>query len=390
MAGNNQEKIKVVFLVGNGFDISCGLKVSYSDFYRWYLKQPAPNDKVDAMKKSIEKYMLEFGGKKYSSNSADTIQDQITWADFEMGLGEYTQNCSDAEAFEACYRDALKSLATYINKQAERFDVNGTPEPELERFADGIIHWTDDLRTGARNKIHIRSVSGVEYSFVSFNYTVILRDIINKVKELYYEKTGVSPFGEVINVHGYTDWLPIFGVSAEEQISNPQFKKNERITGFFIKRQCVENIAEDWYEKASQIIENSDVLCLFGTSIGSTDSIWWEKILYLLLKKPYMNVVLYTHSDPPDPIFSGDGIAKDKETRERLLRYGINISEEGKRELEKRIHIVYDQQSSAMKIKLASKKFEFDLSELLKEAEAAEEAEATDDSASIDSLFPVT
>ena len=31
--------MRITFLIGNGFDISCGIRSSYGDFYKWYCKQ---------------------------------------------------------------------------------------------------------------------------------------------------------------------------------------------------------------------------------------------------------------------------------------------------------------------------------------------------------------
>lgn len=46
--------MNVTFLVGNGFDISAGLKTSYRDFYTWYLSQSTDDPAVTKVKAHIE------------------------------------------------------------------------------------------------------------------------------------------------------------------------------------------------------------------------------------------------------------------------------------------------------------------------------------------------
>jgi hypothetical protein len=37
-------------------------------------------------------------------------------------------------------------------------------------------------------------------------------------------------------------------------------------------------MGEHWYKDAEQQINNSRIICVWGMSLGDTDSIWWGKI----------------------------------------------------------------------------------------------------------------
>ena len=42
--------MKIVYLIGNGFDLNLGLKTSYRDFYKKYIKQKSNSEIVENFK----------------------------------------------------------------------------------------------------------------------------------------------------------------------------------------------------------------------------------------------------------------------------------------------------------------------------------------------------
>ena len=50
-------------------------------------------------------------------------------------------------------------------------------------------------------------------------------------------------------------------------------------------------------ELAEEIIDKSQIICIFGMSMGITDKRWWEKICVWLLSDPHKLLIIYTRSD---------------------------------------------------------------------------------------------
>ena len=69
--------MQITFLVGNGFDISCGIDTSYKGFYNWYLKQDSKTDVIRRFKEDIQDDLIGRGER---------------WADFEFGMGQFSKN----------------------------------------------------------------------------------------------------------------------------------------------------------------------------------------------------------------------------------------------------------------------------------------------------------
>ena len=74
--------MSTVFLIGNGFDLSCGMKTRYSDMYKEYCKI-LPNDSS-----LIKKFKSDIQKDVYNS-----------WADFELGMAKYASELSNEDDF---------------------------------------------------------------------------------------------------------------------------------------------------------------------------------------------------------------------------------------------------------------------------------------------------
>ena len=79
--------MEITFLLGNGFDIQCGLKTSYIDFYKYILEKKYS---IDLNKEADEETVSKIDNMIYREiyKSRDKIE---TWADLEFQLGVFTK-----------------------------------------------------------------------------------------------------------------------------------------------------------------------------------------------------------------------------------------------------------------------------------------------------------
>ena len=124
--------MQITFLVGNGFDIAAGLDTSYAAFYRWYCQQPSPKKHIERFKREIADD-VRTGGKN--------------WADFEIGLGQYTSHftVNHAARFLECYEDAHEMIVKFLELQKDAFDLDHISEEALAFFKDGLLRFYQDL-----------------------------------------------------------------------------------------------------------------------------------------------------------------------------------------------------------------------------------------------------
>ena len=68
------------------------------------------------------------------------------------------------------------------------------------------------------------------------------------------------------------------GVNDESQIANQAFRNKTEYRRLLIKKDINEFCGKGNIKKACDIIDASDIICIFGMSIGTTDKMWWQYI----------------------------------------------------------------------------------------------------------------
>ncbi|SEK24825.1 Bacteriophage abortive infection AbiH [Ruminococcus sp. YRD2003] len=324
----------VTFLVGNGFDISCGLNTSYRSFYDWYLQQPSSSDPIRELKKSI-------------------CNEYENWADFEIGLARYTRNFTidTVDDFFEIYEDARNNIIKFIQVQTENVDLNAISDKQLLDFKNSLITFYAELPPVERMEID-NSFRGqkIEYSFISFNYTFILNEIVDKVSkikpasEMINMASSKSSFinPNVINLHGTLKQFPIVGVTEDIYVPNKEILKAPFFRDLMIKPDSVDAVSQIWYEEAKKRIEESNIICIFGMSLGNSDSMWWERIMTHLSSSPKNHLIIFNYDDNPP---SGTSIYKtlisNDDLKNRMIDYTA-LSSQDIPKIKRQIHIIYN------------------------------------------------
>lgn len=100
--------MNITFLIGNGFDLACGLKTRYVDVYKKYCETESPNENIRNFKKSI-------------------LQDKdINWTDFEMALPKWGEKLNNFSNFQECILDFTVFLDDYLKEQELLIDFEKT------------------------------------------------------------------------------------------------------------------------------------------------------------------------------------------------------------------------------------------------------------------------
>lgn len=332
--------MRITFFVGNGFDISCKIQSSYSEFYKWYCKQEASEfEHVNVFRKTIDEDIK--AGKK-------------NWADFEEALGQYTKNFTKAtvQQFYDCYEDASKKLMEYLSQQIDRFDDNLLSDAELQRLKKGLVEFYYELTPREKNSIKELLDSRISenrvMTFVSFNYTDILDrcissfidkplDVWRDAMQRQYSFTINFP---VIHAHGLLERHPVFGVNDESQIANKELLSIPEFANLMIKPKCVEELGEFWHDDIKKVINDSTIICILGMSMGITDTLWFEKIIRWLQNDNSKHLILFWHTDDPSDNRSNMRFFENRRLAKAKITDYSDCTREQINELDKRIHVV--------------------------------------------------
>lgn len=335
---NEGEHMNITFLVGNGFDISAGIDTSYVSFYKWYQKQPSATECIKDFKENILTDIAN-GGKN--------------WADFEMGLGKYTAHFTleNIDDFFECYEDAHTHMMQYLQERRNAFDSRFLLDNELNALKTGVRDFYAELspqeNTLFREMLEAYVSENKIINFVSFNYTNILDLCVERLaKEPLQTWTyggGVRRFivnSNVIHVHGNTTKYPILGVNDESQIANKELLADPHFCEIMLKPRSVDTIGEFWHRDTEKRVAESSIICVWGMSLGESDTKWWEKILSWLRGDSSRQLIIFWHTVEEVGTLSILKHSRAIETaKNNILKYSKLPAEETQK-LASRIHII--------------------------------------------------
>lgn len=291
----------ITYLIGNGFDISAGLNTRYSDFYKYMISkyesgECSKNDILENIK-----------------NNSDL------WSNLELGLGEYTQEIADdigkLEKFfdEKFQIDTM--LMKYLRIEQERIDWenNNSIQKVRNDFSKYIYNFYNLFAPVERDEIlKICSNSNSVYKVISFNYT----NVIKKCIDLISNKI------ELLYLHGSLEKNnAILGVNDSEQIKNDFFKNSDEMLICMNKLEINNDIGEYTISKAKSILKNSNIICIYGMSIGDTDKYWWQEIINNLKEGLTEMVIIFSYIPDLDINNRVKHRRAKKDIQNQLLRY---------------------------------------------------------------------
>jgi hypothetical protein len=117
------------------------------------------------------------------------------------------------------------------------------------------------------------------------------------------------------------------GVNDEHQIDNLDFKTDTRITRSFIKTESNKAMREFELQNCNRILDESNIICIYGMSLGETDKYWWDSIReWLLVDKKAILLIFWW-----DPFCIKSSVGSCIESRERfqlILRQNMGFSDD--------------------------------------------------------------
>lgn len=282
--------MNITFLVGNGFDIRMGIKSSYKQVEEYYIGL----DKKDKHLKMFQNSLAVKG--EY-------------WANFEKALGQYTADFQDNEQsiFQLCLNDFTEELIDYLKLEELKVDFELCSEEIRNEFIRSISKYDNDIPDRYRNAINaiINSYGNILFRFVSFNYTHLL----DKCLKLSFTKdvvVGKHSFkgavcnhlvnSDVLHIHGELPGPIVMGVDNKDQINNKNWAQQRRFCQKLAKPDINSRAGRLIDDKVQKLIIESNIICIYGMSLGETDKTWW-KLIGSWLRGNNRMLILYVHHD---------------------------------------------------------------------------------------------
>lgn len=270
--------MNIVYIIGNGFDLNLGMKTSYVDFYRDYFQKETGERLVLKLKKEIDS--------KHEN-----------WADLELQLGEYTIEIANLDDLDTILFDMRNSLADYLLKQETKFDFGNV---NREKLLIDIYSPEESLVLDDRRQIQElkkKSTNPWLIDILTFNYTKSVELIIGKEYEgmkLTTHRGKDVAINQIEHIHGSLEENMVLGVNDVLQLANVDFRENLDIQETLVKPEQNRAIKDGKAARCHQRIKTANLICIYGSSLGKTDKLWWDLIGKRLLDGCF--AIIFFHS----------------------------------------------------------------------------------------------
>lgn len=328
--------MNITYFLGNGFDIGLGLETSYKQFYDYY------NDKMRDKNDLI-----------YNELKKDQDNNYENWSDLEVALGRLLQYVSDSdvERFIDAKINMDNLLEEYLMREEDKFTMtDGDNVQFLQKIINDLPNcYSEQDRTIINGILRPNAIRTNIYNVITLNYTNSIDKIFKSCKQniICKKKIGINDCvdktGSVLHLHGELGHQNLLvGVNDETQIIHEKHRNNQQIKLLMIKPYLNEMLGLNKISKAKKIIDGSNIICMYGVSIGQTDKMWWEYIIKWLNTSNQNILIIYNY----DKEFKGNhaykNIVYNAKKREEFLAV-VDLNEDVVKRLSKQIIIKNNQ-----------------------------------------------
>lgn len=304
----------ITFVIGNGFDLQIGLKTRYIDFYKVYCD--IKNNDSDLITK-FKKQILQ-----------DEAQGWKNWSDFELGMGKQAKEFATPGDFLSCFDNFVIQFNTYLHDECNSIDWDNIDQNIKEEFLQSILTFTNRVKSEPK-KIFSQALANpnnhnTNYAFLQFNYTNAFDKLLESIKTQLTQQGTRRAISCSLHVHGELSNHPVIGVDSLEQIKSSHETFSESIKTVFVKPLFLDAIqarnvnVQIPAKKAIATIRSSNIICVFGASMGDTDKTWWKEIGDWLINPDKILVVFDVCGDEDDGISPLGFILRENDVNTRI------------------------------------------------------------------------
>lgn len=280
--------MNLLFLIGNGFDLSFGMHSRYNDMYDSYVKSESPNMNIARFKESIE-------------------ENYETWGDFEVAMAKDTPEFISEDDFVECLRNFKEFLLGYMNREyirvVEQYKLH-TYTPMIDEMISSVNGVYGGLIKNVQNDIQLEvgmnDKQRIKIRTINFNYTDlfdVFLEIALKDKRMQSRYDSFQK-QDIIHIHGTLQdggaYLTL-GVDDISQLGKSRWQASEKTRTAFIKPEFNKITDRDKADDAKKYINESNIICIYGHSMGPSDNTWVSEIREWLKKDKSHHLIWYIY-----------------------------------------------------------------------------------------------
>lgn len=277
--------MNITYLIGNGFDLYLGMNTRPKAFLRDFVEKNA------------------LTGDNAAAELANYIEAEgiDTWADFEMQLGNHSRHFSNTSQDIDRYLAQVESLETSLYQWLKERDARITDDYLAKKASFVFSSFANIESILSRDGVHVKAKTGPEntLNILCFNYTSALPRAWSTVYETGIVNEAFISFsaGTLILPHGNLETMLVCGVDGTDQITNEGLRDNVNVATSVVKESMQRSDNFSFDIDGMELIRGSDIVCIFGMSLGQSDRRWWKHIAHMLDNdhSPLSQLVIFSH-----------------------------------------------------------------------------------------------
>lgn len=306
--GNQRLSAKILYIIGNGFDLHHGLATSFSNFKEFVARRNP------ALQTTIEEYLCALSG---------------NWANLEEALAYFDtdQVIDNASNFLVSYGADNWSDSYHHDYQ---YEINEIVQAVSSRLKEAFFSWVQTIQIPDEAERKLLKMAS-NALFLNFNYT-------NTIQELY---STYQP--QVLHIHGSAEdgeeeIILGHGWSANERPKFNEWSESDDVdTRVMEGYELIEDYFEGTFKPTGQIIKKnksffdglSDVsdIYVWGHSLSSVDLPYFAEVAAITnANRPTWHVSHYSSSSIDDntAVMSSIGVDDTRVRHHQLTEYTIN------------------------------------------------------------------
>ena len=302
--------MRILYLLGNGFDLQLDLKTRYEDFYKYYSKLPSSDSRIKSLKDHINNNNIETRDGKI-----------IDWSDLEMALGKYTEELESYEDLRTIYLDINIALINYLKTQE---DLLKKDEQFFSKLKTDLAIPEQYLSTNGRlGYSALISAEPTQLDILTFNYTRCFERIFGEGEIGLNSKNYKTTVKDVLHIHGDLS-MPnvLIGVNDPSQIANESLREDINIQEMLIKPSTNDMLDVQRNQKFINKIRSAQIIIIYGASLGDSDKVWRD-LLAERLEAKNVYVLIFEQKDRFENLY--DRPIFERNARKSFLsKLGIN------------------------------------------------------------------
>ena len=315
--------MNITFVIGNGFDLACGLKTRYTDAYKEYCNTKSPNRNIALFKAEILKDNYE------------------NWTDFEMALPAWGITLGDFKKFEECVLDFTGFLNYYLQRQEDLIYIEKNNQALAQKLRKDFYQFYDYCLQASKSTLQsliYDQNEDVICNFITFNYTQTLEKCLRSLGSRIEKKGSFSYLHKApLHIHGTLNNGLILGLDNETLYQDIPCDDIRRLRNL-IDKLHINNRSSNITQAVSNVLEKSRVIVILGWSMGESDSYWVNNLRNLFSQNSKLHLVYVPYfCEPLNKVYRNEQLNREDIQKDFIAtKFGVPEAQRN------RIHIITD------------------------------------------------